>query len=58
MGRQLQPSGRRGYFAKMLSLIRLDVKKIYDHLDVSLHCSDAQPLLWKLHAAEVQPSER
>jgi hypothetical protein len=56
MGRQLQPFGRRGYSVWMLSLIRQDVKKIYNCLDISLHSPDAQPLLWKARATKVQPS--
>jgi len=39
-------------------LIRQDVLKIYNHPDISLHYPDAQSLLWKLCAAEVQPSGR
>jgi hypothetical protein len=58
MGRQLQPSRRRGYSVRTLSLIRQVVQKTFNHPDVSLHCSDTQTLLWKLRAAEVQPSGR
>jgi hypothetical protein len=43
---------------RTLSLIRQDMQKIYNRLDVSLHYPDAQSLLWKLRAAEVQPSGR
>jgi hypothetical protein len=54
LGRQLQPPGRRSYSVRTLSLIRQDMQKSCNHLDVSLHCPNAQSLLWKLHAAEVQ----
>jgi len=54
MGRQLQPSGRRDYFVQTLSLIRQVMHKILNQPDVSLHYPDAQSLLWKLRAAEVQ----
>jgi hypothetical protein len=56
--RQLQPSGRLSYSVWTLSLIRQDMQKSCNHLDVILHCPDAQSLLWKLRAAEVQPSGR
>jgi hypothetical protein len=30
--------------------------RVEDRLDVSLHCPNAQTLVWKLRAVEVQPS--
>jgi len=37
-------------------LIRLVMQKKFNCQDVSLYCSDAQALIWKLRAAKVQPS--
>jgi len=45
MGRQLQPSRRRGYSIPTLSLIRQVMQKTFNRPDVSLHCPDAQTLL-------------
>jgi len=58
MGRQLQPSERCDVPVRTLSLIRQVVQKKSNHPDVKLHGPDAQTLLWKLRAAEVQPSGR
>jgi hypothetical protein len=58
IGRQLQPSGRRSYSVRTLSLIRQDVQKVFNGPDVSLHCLDAHSILWKLRVVEVQPSGR
>jgi len=51
IGRQLQPSEQHSYSVWTLSLIRQDVQK-------SCNPPDAQSLLWKLRAIEVQPSRR
>jgi hypothetical protein len=56
MGRQLQLSGRRGYSVWTLSLARQVVQKKFNRLDVRLYGPEAQSLIWKLHAAEVQSS--
>jgi hypothetical protein len=58
MGRQLQPSGRRGYSVQTLSLIRQVVQKTFNRLNVRLHGLDAQALIWKLCAVEVLPFGR
>jgi hypothetical protein len=58
MGRQLQSSGRQVYIVQMLSLIRQDVKKNCNHLDVRATLSGRQSLLLNLRVAEVQPSGR
>jgi hypothetical protein len=58
LGRQLQPSERRGYSVRTLSLIRQVVQKMFNHPDIRFHGPDAQVLIWKLRAAEVQPSGR
>jgi hypothetical protein len=42
IGRQLQPSGRRGYYVRTLSLIRQVIQKTFNRPDVSLHCPDAK----------------
>jgi hypothetical protein len=57
MGRQLQPSGRQVYTVWTLSLIRQDVEKICNRPNVRVTPSGCQSLLWKLRAANVQPSE-
>jgi hypothetical protein len=51
-----KPSGRRSYSVQTLSFIRQDMQKSCNRPNVSLHYPNAQSLLWKLHAAEVQPS--
>jgi hypothetical protein len=48
MGRQLQPSGIRGFFVQTLSLIRKVTQKTFNR-------PDSQTLLWKLRVVEVQP---
>jgi hypothetical protein len=58
MGRQLQSSERCGIPVRTLSLIRQVMQKKFNHPDVRLHGPDAQTLLWKLCAAEVQSSGR
>jgi hypothetical protein len=58
MGRQLQPSRRRSYSIRMLSLIKQVVQKTFNRPDVSIYYLDAHTLLQKLCAVEVQPSER
>jgi hypothetical protein len=54
----LQPSGRFSVPVRMLFLIRQVMQKTFNRPNVRLHGSDAQALIWKLRAAEVQPSER
>lgn len=54
MGRQLQSSGLQVYSIQMLSLIRQDVKKNCNRLDVKA-TPGRQSFLWKLRVAEVQP---
>jgi len=56
MGRQLQSSERCGIPVQTLSLIREVIQKKFNYPDVRLHGPGAQTLLWKLRAAEVQPS--
>jgi hypothetical protein len=56
MGRQLQLSGLQVYTVQTLSLIRQDMEKNCNHLDVRATPSKRQSLLWKLCATEVQPS--
>jgi hypothetical protein len=56
IGRQLHPSGRQVYTVWMLSLIRQDVEKNCNRLDVKATPSGHQSLLWKFCAAYVQPS--
>jgi hypothetical protein len=58
MGRQLQLSGRQVYTVRTLSLIRQDVEKNCNRSDVRATPFERQSLLWKLRAAEVQPSAR
>jgi hypothetical protein len=41
---------------RTLSMIRQVVRTKFNRPDVSLHGSEAQALLWKLHAAEMKPS--
>jgi len=43
---------------RMLSLIRQVVHTKFNRPDISLHGLDAQALVWKLRAAEVQSSGR
>jgi hypothetical protein len=45
IGRQLQPSGRRGYSIQTLSLIRQVMQKMFNRPDVRLHGPDAQALI-------------
>jgi hypothetical protein len=56
MGRQLHSSRRQGNTVRMLSLIRQDVEKNCNRLDVWATLSKRQSLLWKLRVAKVQPS--
>jgi hypothetical protein len=45
MGRQLQPSGQRGYSLRTLSLIRQVVQKMFNRWDNRLHGPDPQALI-------------
>jgi hypothetical protein len=58
MGRQLQLFGWHVYTVQTIFLIRQDVEKNCNCPDVRATSSGRQSLLWKLHAAEVQLSER
>jgi hypothetical protein len=46
------------YIVRTLSLIRKDVEKNCNRLDVRTTPSGRQSFIWKLYAAEVQPSGR
>jgi hypothetical protein len=58
IGRQLQPSGRCSVPVRTLSLIGQVVQKTLNRPAVNLHYLDAQALIWKLRAVEVQLSGR